>query len=60
MHQPESVEAGSLGHVPNPDGLVLRVRDDQVLPWVEDGARDIVVVTTAGVHFPSLELGRQH
>ena len=55
---PEGVEAGALGGVPDPDGLVLRVGEDEVLPRVEDHARHVVVVATAGVHLPSLKTQR--
>ena len=67
------MKTGALGHVPNPDALVLAVAQDQLLPahtgqgqdqalarqglspWVEDGAADVVVVATAGVHLPGLQ-----
>ena len=52
---PECVEAGPLGGVPDPDGLVLRVGEDQVLARVEDHARHVVVVAPARVHLPRLE-----
>ena len=67
--KPECVKTGALGHVPNPDALVLAVAQDQLLPahdkskdsnfgkslpWVEDGTADIVVVASARVHLPSL------
>ena len=52
---PEGVQAGPLGRVPHPDGLVLGVGDDQVLPRVEDDAGHVVVVAAASVNFPSLE-----
>jgi hypothetical protein len=48
------VKASPLRHVPDSDGLVLRVGDDQVLPWVEDRAGDVVVVAATGVHLPGL------
>ena len=64
------MQTGALGHVPNPDAFVLAVAQDQLLPardesddngnnnkgspWVEDGTADIVVMTPACVHFPSL------
>merc|ERR1719151_163418 len=51
---PERVKTGALGHVPNPDALVLTVAQDQLLPGVKDGTADIVVVAPAGVHLPSL------
>ena len=52
---PECVEARPLGGVPDPDGLVLRVGEDQVLARVEDHARHVVVVAPARVHLPCLE-----
>ena len=38
------MEPGPLGGVPDPDGLVLRVGEDQVPPRVEDHTRHVVVV----------------
>ena len=52
---PEGVEAGPLAHVPHSDGLVLAVGEDQLLPGVEDGAGDVVVVAAARVHLPGLQ-----
>ena len=49
------MEAGPLGGVPDPDGLVLRVGEDQVLPRVEDHARHVVVVAATRVNLPGLE-----
>ena len=49
------MEARPLGRVPDPDGLVLRVGDDEVLPRVEQHRANIVVMPAAGVHFPSLK-----
>ena len=49
------MEPGPLGGVPDPDGLVLRVGEDEVLARVEDHARHVVVVTSASVHLPGLE-----
>ena len=51
------MEAGPLGGVPDPDGLVLRVGEDQVLPRVEDDAGHVVVVAAARVNLPGLEQG---
>ena len=55
MFASKSVETSTLGHIPNPDGLVLGVGEDQLLPRVEDGAGHVVVVTTARVHLPGLQ-----
>ena len=52
---PECVQASPLGGVPDPDGLVLRVGEDQVLARVEDHARHVVVVAPARVNLPRLE-----
>ena len=49
------MEAGPLGGVPHPDGLVLRVGEDQVLPRVEDHARHVVVVPATRVNLPGLQ-----
>lgn len=51
----EGVEADPLGHVPYPDGFVLRVGEDQLLSWMKHDAGHIVVVATAGIHLPGLQ-----
>ena len=43
-----------LAHVPDTDALVLRVAHDELLAWMEDAARHVVVVTAASVHLPRL------
>ena len=43
---------GALGHVPDANGLVLRVGDDDVLPGVEHHAGDVVDVPAQRVHLP--------
>mmetsp|Transcript_237 Transcript_237/g.560 ORF Transcript_237/g.560 Transcript_237/m.560 type:complete len:358 (+) Transcript_237:4849-5922(+) len=50
----KGLDASPLGHVPNPDALVLRVRDDHVLLGVEHDARHVVRVPPQGVHLPGL------
>lgn len=50
----EGVQAGALVHVPHLDALVFTVGQNQLLPRVEQGARDVVIVASAGVHFPRL------
>lgn len=50
----EGLHSGSLGHVPHPDAFVLRVGENELLTWVEDGAGHIVVVTAARVQLPGL------
>ena len=52
----EGVQARALGHVPNPDGLVLRVGHDQVLTGMENHAGYVVVVATASVNLPGLKM----
>lgn len=67
--KPEGVQTGALGHVPDPDALVLAVAQDQLLsahdkskdgnfgkssPGVKDGTANIVVVAPACIHLPSL------
>ena len=37
--EPERVKTGALGHVPNPDALVLAVAQDQLLP-ARDKSKD--------------------
>ena len=41
-------------HVPDADGLVLAVADDQLLSRVEDDARHIVKVAATRVDLPRL------
>jgi hypothetical protein len=48
------VQAGPLAHVPDSDGLVLTVGEDELLPGVEDGAGDVVIVASTGVNLPGL------
>lgn len=55
MFPAESVEADSLGHIPHTDRFVLRIWQDQLLPWMEHYAGHIVIVTTASVNLPGLE-----
>ena len=59
-YSPESVQASSLGRVPNPDGFVLAVGHDEVLARMENNARNVVVVTAASVDFPSLWLNSSY
>lgn len=54
MVPPKGLHPSSFGHVPNPNALVLRVGQDELLPWVEDCTGHIVVVATACVQLPSL------
>lgn len=51
---PKRLQAGPLGHVPDADRLVLRVRENELLARVEEDARHVVVVTAASVDFPGL------
>lgn len=50
----ESLNAQPFCHVPNTDGTILRVRDDQLMAWMEQHARHIVGVAAHGIYFPSL------
>ena len=50
----ERLHSRALGHVPNTDALVLCHGNDELLTLVEDGARHVVGVASAGVDFPSL------
>jgi hypothetical protein len=45
----EGVHGSPLVQVPNPDGLVLTRREDEVLVWVEQTAIGVLEVTSAGV-----------
>lgn len=56
MIPPEGLHAGPLGHVPHPDAFVFRVRQDELLTWVEDGTGHVVVVPTACIKLPRLGL----
>ena len=42
-----------------PDALVLAVGQDELLPRVEDGAANIVVVAAAGINLPGLQQHHQ-
>lgn len=48
----ESLHSRPFGHIPHPDALVLRVRQDEFLPRVEDGTGNIVVMTATCVELP--------
>lgn len=50
----ESLNGGSLGHVPDSDGLVFTVRKDQFVAGMEKRNGHIVEVTSTGVDFPCL------
>lgn len=49
-----------LAHVPDSDAFVLRVAEDEFLSRVEQTAGHVVIVTTAGVHLPSLRIYNTH
>lgn len=55
----EGLYSGPFGHVPHPDALVLRVGQNELLAWVEDGTRHVVVVPTACIELPCLGLWTQ-
>ena len=59
MFSSESVETSSLGHIPNPDGFIFWVRNDDILSWVKNHTRNVVVVTSASVNFPSLKKSKK-
>lgn len=48
----EGLDSGPLGHIPHPNALILRVGQDELLAWVEDGTGHVVVVTTARIQLP--------
>lgn len=50
----ESLHTSPFGHIPHPDALVLRVGQDELLAWVEDGTGHVVVVTAARIQLPCL------
>lgn len=50
----ERLKASPFGHVPYPNSFILRVREDKLLSRMEQNGRDVVVVPTASVDFPSL------
>lgn len=50
----EGLHPSSFGHIPHPDALVLRIGQDELLAWVENGTGHIVVVTTARIQLPRL------
>ena len=56
MVPPERLNGRPLGHIPHPYRLVLARRQDELMFRVEQGHRDIVEMTSAAIHFPSLGL----
>lgn len=56
MVPPEGLHPSPLRHVPHPDALVLRVGQDELLAWVEDGTGHIVVVAATRIQLPRLGL----
>mmetsp|Transcript_4767 Transcript_4767/g.19100 ORF Transcript_4767/g.19100 Transcript_4767/m.19100 type:complete len:720 (-) Transcript_4767:150-2309(-) len=52
----ERLDAEALADVPDPDGSVLRVRQDELVLRMEDDARHVVRVPPHGVHLPRLGL----
>ena len=49
-----------LAHVPDPDAFVLGVTENELLSGVKQTAGHVVIVTTAGVHFPGLGIYKTH
>lgn len=49
---PERVQVVSLRHVPDANALVLAVGQEEFLAWVEQDARDVVVMSAACVDLP--------
>lgn len=49
----EGLQCSSLGHVPYANGLVFTIGEDQLLTRMENGGRDIVVVSSTSIHFPT-------
>jgi hypothetical protein len=52
---PKGMKTSSLGHVPDTDGLVFGIGHNQILSWMEDHTRHVVVMTTTSVNFPCLK-----
>jgi hypothetical protein len=52
MLAPESLDGGSLGQVPNTDGLVFTTRYDLFVFRVEEGGGHIIEMSMARVDFP--------
>ncbi len=50
----EGLHSSPFGHIPDPDALVLRVREDELLARVEDSTGHIVVVSAARIQLPCL------
>ena len=57
MFPPECLHRGPLRHVPHPDRLILARRQNQLVPRVEHGHRDVVEMTSTTVNFPSFGFG---
>ena len=54
MFTTESIETSSFGQIPYSDALIFRIWEDELLFRMEKNARNVVVVTSASIHFPSL------
>ena len=52
----EGVQARALRHVPHTHALVLRVAENELLAWMEHGARHVVVVSATSVHLPGFRV----
>ncbi len=48
----EGVHCGPLVQVPDPDGLILTRRQDEVLVGVKEAAARVLEVASAGIDFP--------
>lgn len=57
MLPPKRLHRRPLGHIPHPDRLILPIRQDQLVPRVEETHRDVVEVSAAGVDFPGFGIG---
>jgi hypothetical protein len=60
-HYPETIvlaskgiETSAFGKIPYANALVLRIGKNQLLPWVKQYARNVVVMAATSIHFPSL------
>ena len=60
-HDPEpvvvsakSMETGALGHVPDPNGFIFRVGQNQILRRMKKNTRHIIEMAPQSIHLPAL------
>lgn len=54
---PKRLHRRPLAHIPDPNRLILRIRDDQLMLRMEQSDGNIVKVTSAGIDLPRLGFG---